>query len=68
MLYIGADLGTSSLKLLLVNDKGEILNSVTRDYPLIFPRPGWCEQDANEWWNAFVPAVKSLLDGHDPDE
>jgi len=68
MLYIGADLGTSSLKLLLVNDKGEILNSVTRDYPLIFPRPGWCEQDANEWWNAFVPAVKSLLDGHDLDE
>ena len=40
MLYIGIDLGTSAVKLLLMNEAGEILHVVSRDYPLEFPRPG----------------------------
>ena len=43
MLYIGIDLGTSSVKLLLMDGAGRILNVVSREYPLSFPHPGWSE-------------------------
>ena len=39
-LYIGVDLGTSAVKLLLVDEQGQILRSESREYPLIFPQPG----------------------------
>ena len=65
MLFIGVDLGTSSTKLLLVDEKGEIRNSVTKEYPLIFPHPGWSEQEPSEWWNACTVGIKELLNGFD---
>ena len=45
MYYIGIDLGTSAVKLLLVDENGGILNTVTREYPLEFPKPGWSQQN-----------------------
>ena len=60
MYYIGIDLGTSSLKLLLVDDEGKVVNSVTKEYPLIFPQNGWSEQDPNEWWNAVLTGIPEL--------
>lgn len=63
--YIGIDLGTSSMKLLLVDENGEIWNCVTKEYPLSFPRPGWSEQEPAHWWNACVTGVWALLDGFD---
>ena len=65
MYFIGIDLGTSSTKLLLVDEKGEIKNSVTKEYPLIFPNPGWSEQEPSEWWNACLTGMKELLNGFD---
>ena len=44
MYYIGVDLGTSAVKLLLMDEKGSILNVVSEEYPLYFPNPGWSEQ------------------------
>ena len=44
MLYIGIDLGTSSVKLLLMDAAGNVKNIVSREYPLYFPNPGWSEQ------------------------
>ena len=44
MLYIGVDLGTSAVKLLLMNGEGKIEKIVSREYPLSFPHPGWSEQ------------------------
>ena len=41
--YIGVDLGTSAMKLLLMDAKGDICNIVTKDYPLSSPHPGWSE-------------------------
>ena len=64
-LYIGIDLGTSAVKLLLVDGEGVILNSVSREYPLIFPAPGWCEQEPAEWWRACTDGIHSLLEGFD---
>ena len=65
MLFIGIDLGTSSTKLLLSDEKGNILNTVSKDYPLIFPHPGWSEQDPELWWKACAEGIPELLKGFD---
>ena len=63
--YIGIDLGTSGLKLLLVNSEGKIVNTVTKEYPCIFPKPGWSEQSPADWRNACLSGVLELLEGTD---
>ena len=66
MLYIGIDLGTSACKLLLVDERGEIRNTVSKEYPLSFPKPGWSEQNPGDWWEACLQGVPELLQGSDP--
>ncbi len=65
MLYIGIDLGTSAAKLLLVDGDGKILNTVTKEYPLYFPKPGWSEQDPADWKKAVWEGIPALLTGFD---
>ena len=57
---IGIDLGTSSVKILLVGADGKIIKSVSRDYPICYPRSGWSEQNPEDWWNAFARGIKEL--------
>ena len=45
MLYIGVDLGTSAVKLLLMKEDGTVLKIVSKEYALSFPNPGWSEQN-----------------------
>jgi len=68
MYYIGIDLGTSACKLLLVAEDGSILNTVTKEYALSFPHPGWSEQRAEDWWDAVVTGVPGLLRGFDANQ
>ena len=63
--YIGVDLGTSAVKLLLVDQQGVVVNAVTREYPLYFPHPGWSEQDPEDWWSGVQSGLKELLEGFD---
>lgn len=65
MYYIGIDLGTSAVKLLLVDDNGTIMNEVSREYPMSFPHPGWSEQRPEDWWNAVELELLHLLQGFD---
>ena len=65
MYYIGIDLGTSAVKLLLVDKDGRIHASVSEEYPLSFPQPGWSEQEPDDWWNAVCHGLKRLLEGQD---
>ena len=65
MYYIGIDLGTSAVKLLLVDESGAILNSLSKEYPLLLPAPGWSEQDPDEWWAAVRTGIPELLEGFD---
>ncbi|CDC68112.1 MULTISPECIES: xylulokinase [environmental samples] len=65
MYYIGIDLGTSAVKLLLVDENGGILNTVTREYPLEFPKPGWSQQNPEDWKRAVLEGVPQLLQGFD---
>ncbi len=61
MLYIGVDLGTSAVKLLLMDGAGEIQKIVSREYPLYFPKPGWSEQNPQDWYEKTVEGLKELL-------
>ncbi len=64
-LYIGIDLGTSAMKLLLMDGQGEIKNVVSEEYPLEFPKPGWSQQDPADWRKALYAGIPALLDGFD---
>ena len=61
MLYIGIDLGTSACKLLLVDEDGAVVNEVTKEYPLSFPRPGWSQQNPEDWKRAVLEGIPELL-------
>ena len=61
MLYIGVDLGTSAVKLLLMNEAGHIEKIVSREYPLSFPHSGWSEQNPYDWYDKTVDGLKELL-------
>ena len=60
MLYIGVDLGTSAVKLLLMDEKGEIRKIVSKEYPLYFPHPGWSEQNPEDWFLKTVEGTNEL--------
>ena len=64
-LYIGIDLGTSSVKLMLCNGDGEIKNTVTKEYLVSYPKSGWSEQNAEDWWSAICEALPELLRSFD---
>ena len=55
MYYIGIDLGTSAVKLLLMEESGKICNIVSKEYPLYFPHPGWSEQNPSDWFEKSMP-------------
>ena len=63
-LYIGIDLGTSAVKLLLMDAAGGIRNVVSREYPLEFPQPGWSQQNPQDWRKAVLEGIPELLQGH----
>ena len=60
--FIGIDLGTSAVKLLLVDEQGQIEREVTKEYPLIFPHPGWSEQNPEDWWKAVQHGILQLTE------
>lgn len=60
MYYIGVDLGTSSVKLLLMEENGEVIKTVTRTYDCQFPHPGWSEQKPEVWFEETMRGIKEL--------
>ena len=61
MYYIGVDLGTSAVKLLLMDGEGKIVNVVSKEYPLFFPHPGWSEQNPEDWLSQSVAGIRELV-------
>lgn len=68
MLYAGVDLGTSAVKLLLMDSEGKIRKIVSKEYPLYFPHPGWSEQKPEDWYEQTITGLKELLEGSDKSE
>lgn len=66
--YIGADLGTSAIKLLLINESGVVVRERSESYPLYSPLTNYSEQNPIDWWNAFKNALKRLIRGFDKEE
>ena len=65
MNYIGIDLGTSSVKIVLMDTAGHIIANVSKSYPIDYPKAGWSEQNPYDWYDACIEGMKELLDGQD---
>lgn len=65
MYFIGVDLGTSSVKVLVMDQVGQIISTVTKDYPLFFPKALWSEQNPQDWLEQSLLGIKEALNGLD---
>jgi sugar (pentulose or hexulose) kinase len=61
LIYLGADIGTTSAKCLAVDGNGEILAFAQHPYPLSHPRQGWVEQDPEDYWRGLVDVVAACV-------
>lgn len=61
MIFLGIDLGTTSVKVVAMNESGTILAESSAEYPLYYPKPGWAEQNPEDWWQGTITAIKALL-------
>ncbi len=68
MFFMGIDLGTSGVKVLLIDVKGDVVSKGEEEYPLYTPQPGWTEQDPQEWWSATQSAIKKAIRRINPGE
>src|SRR5918998_4522738 len=57
---VGLDVGTSGVKALAISDTGQVVARAEREYPLATPRPGWAEQEPEDWWRASEAALGDL--------
>ncbi len=58
---LAIDIGTTTVKSAVFNVEGRILALEGQEYPTYYPRPGWAEQDPEDWWNTTVQVVRSVL-------
>jgi xylulokinase len=68
MYFIGIDLGTSSVKLIAIDELGNVCKSVSKEYSLYFPKPLWSEQNPEDWWKQTIEGMKDLLADLNKDE
>ncbi len=62
-LTLGIDIGTTNVKAVVLDTgSGKVLALGSREHPLFHPRPGWAEQDPDNYWRAVVAAVRTCLD------
>ena len=59
--YLGIDIGTSGTKTLAIRGDGQILGSATAGYPISHPKPGWSEQNPEDWWQATIKTIRQVL-------
>lgn len=60
MIFLGIDLGTSSLKAIAIDERGSLLGQASRDIPVYYPKNSWAEQDPEDWWIAARDCIKEL--------
>ncbi|MFW6133420.1 MAG: xylulokinase [Planctomycetota bacterium] len=59
--YLGIDVGTSGTKALIMDAKAKVLATATGEHAISTPRPGWSEQDPDNWWRATVQASRAVI-------
>lgn len=60
---LGIDIGTSACKAAVFDQNGEVVASASEEYPVDYPRPGWAEQNPEDWWRAVCTAVRRMAAG-----
>lgn len=68
MYFIGIDIGTTSVKLIITDENGIVVKSTSREYEIYFPKPLWSEQNPEDWWAETINGLKTLLIGVDKSE
>ena len=58
---IGIDIGTSGCKIAVFNKVGEVLAAQSGTYPVYYPKPGWAEQNPEDWWNTICQVLPEML-------
>src|SRR5215212_5261334 len=58
---LGIDIGTSGTKTLICDEDGRVLATAMAEHPISSPRPGWSEQDPQDWWDATCAATRAVL-------
>jgi len=61
-LLLGIDIGTSACKVAIFNRKGEVIAQSNQGYHLYYPKPGWVEQDPEEWWESICVGIKDCIE------
>ena len=64
MALLSVDIGTGGTRSVLFSETGEIIASSYQEYPLVYPRPGWAELDAEVIWTAFRKTVREVANQH----
>jgi xylulokinase len=59
---LGIDIGTTNAKAALFDTSGALLGEAQQEYATTYPRPRWVEQTPQDWWDATVTILRSLLD------
>lgn len=59
--YVGIDIGTSGTKVLIMNAKAQVLATATAGHDVASPKPGWSEQNPEQWWAATVKATRAAI-------
>jgi len=62
MNFLGIDLGTSSVKIIVMDEEGKVIGSVSKEYPVFYPEQGWAEQNPEDWWKATKEGIKELIE------
>src|SRR2546430_17166019 len=63
-MFLGIDVGTSSLKAVVLDVDGSIVGTGSATYPVTTPQPGWAESDPQAWWHAAGTAVRAATGAH----
>src|SRR5271163_359143 len=58
---LGIDIGTSGTKTLICDENGYVLATAMAEHPISSPKPGWSEQNPQDWWDATITATKAVL-------
>jgi xylulokinase len=61
MNFLGVDLGTSSVKIVVMDEAGRVIDAVSEDYDVSYPKVGWAEQNPEDWWNATRNGIRNLV-------
>lgn len=64
---LGVDIGTTGTKSAIFSSDGQLIDKRYEQYPVYYPKEGYAEQDADDWWNALVSTVRSLVEKHPVD-